>query len=207
MSQTAEPATLADLPALVDIFYSGFNDDFFADIFPPTPEGREYIRQAYEGFIKSEPGQQQSKVFVIRGSDVGIPISSIIFWIVRPEDGGAWSWRKRWPTTRVGMDDAKLEEFFEGMANQHHEVMKEQEHIYLEIIATMDGHRKKGHGTTLLQLGSKLADDMNYILYLDSERDAKSLYESVGYVVQGDVEQTSPLVAMVRKKKGDRESS
>ena len=66
MAQAFEPATLQDLPDIVDVFFSAFNGEDMANIFPPTPEGREFMRQLYEKCIKSEPGNQSTKVFVVR---------------------------------------------------------------------------------------------------------------------------------------------
>ena len=65
MAPTAEPATLEDVPALAEIFFSGFNDDFFQPIFPQTPQGRAFVEESYSSFIRSE-GPQKSQVFVSR---------------------------------------------------------------------------------------------------------------------------------------------
>ena len=56
----------------------------------------------------------------------------------------------------------------------------------------------------LLNLGNKMADDMNYALYLDSEKNAKDLYLRVGYEEIPDVAQKSPLSPLLRKKKSER---
>ncbi len=66
MAEAFEPATLQDLPDIVDVFFSAFNGEAMANIFPPTPAGREFMRQLYEKCIKSEPGNQTTKVFVVR---------------------------------------------------------------------------------------------------------------------------------------------
>jgi len=73
----------------------------------------------------------------------------------------------------------------------------------LEVVCTLENQRGRGYGTALLEKGNRMADDMDYILYLDSERDARSLYEKVGYMLN-EVEQTSPLVSMMRQKKSKR---
>lgn len=66
MAKQAEAATLDDLPSLVEVAFSAFNSPYSLSIFPDSPGGREYMRQYYEMSIKSEPGRQQSKVFVVR---------------------------------------------------------------------------------------------------------------------------------------------
>jgi len=65
MAAKGELATLADLPRIVDIFYSAFHDEFYKPIFPPTPEGREFMQQAYQSFIESD----KARVFVVRDDD------------------------------------------------------------------------------------------------------------------------------------------
>ena len=74
----------------------------------------------------------------------------------------------------------------------------------VEVIVTADIERHKGYGSKLMQLGNDVADEMDYICYLDSEKDAKGVYEKCGYVANTDVDQTSPLAAMVRPKKSQR---
>lgn len=120
------------------------------------------------------------------------------------------------------MSHEKLAEFFGPMEEQHHMAMGTKEHICkfdlmslrlrnsskipvdLEVIATHESARKRGYGTMLLELGNKMADDMDYALYLDAEKDAKDLYLKVGYKEIADVAQKSPLSPLLRKKKSER---
>lgn len=69
MSLTVEPATLNDVPALAKIFFSGFNDELFRSLFPPTPPGQEYIEEGYASWITGKEGMQKAKVFVVRGEN------------------------------------------------------------------------------------------------------------------------------------------
>lgn len=59
-------------------------------------------------------------------------------------------------------------------------------------------HQRRGHALALLQHASRVADDLGYRVYLDSEKGVKPLYERLGYAVVDNVEQTSPLIPMVR---------
>ena len=76
--------------------------------------------------------------------------------------------------------------------------------IDLEIIATEESSRKKGYGTMLLEMGSRMADDIDYALYLDSEKDATALYLKAGYELMPEVAQKSPLAPLLRKRKSER---
>lgn len=59
----------------------------------------------------------------------GVVKSVLLLWIVRPGDGGAWSWARRYPPVVEGMSEALIKEFFRGMDEQHHKVMGSKEHI------------------------------------------------------------------------------
>ena len=74
----------------------------------------------------------------------------------------------------------------------------------LEVIATQESSRKKGYGTMLLEMGNKMADDIDYAIYLDSEKDATALYLKAGYDLMPEVAQKSPLAPLLRKKKSER---
>ncbi len=60
---------------------------------------------------------------------LGHVVSSALFWVVKPDDGGVWSWKKRWPAVEKGVDEGLLDEFFASMAGQHGHIMGEKEHI------------------------------------------------------------------------------
>jgi GNAT superfamily N-acetyltransferase len=124
------------------------------------------------------------------------------------------------------MSDELLEEFFSGMATQHEIAMGEKEHICkfqspksglwsevnirpatdLEVVATYETVRRRGYGTILLELGNKLADEMDYPLYLDSEKDAKGLYLKVGYHELTDIAKSSPLAPLMRPRRSERDA-
>jgi len=74
----------------------------------------------------------------------------------------------------------------------------------VEVVVTWSTERRKGYGSMAVQVGNDVADEMDYICYLDAEKDAKRVYEKCGYVVNTGVDKTSPLVAMVRPKKSQR---
>ena len=69
MSKITEPATVDDLQDLIDIHYSAFAGTRMEKVFPPTPDGREFLRQYFEKCVKSEPGGQKSIFFVARNEE------------------------------------------------------------------------------------------------------------------------------------------
>lgn len=70
---------------------------------------------------------------------------------------------------------------------------------------TQQESQKRGYGTTLLKHANQVADEMDYPLYLDAEKDAKGLYVKVGYEEVPGVAQGSPLAPLLRKRKSERE--
>lgn len=156
----------------------------------------------------------------------GEPAASALIWIIRPEDNGTWSWRKRWPAVNAAQKDELVDQFFTEMATQHEHIMGRDAHIctsiptrnhltlasYLhfdtmlirqdfELIVTDPAYQRRGFALALLQRASQIADEMGYRMYLDAEKDVVPLYKSVGYVANEDVEHTSFMVPMVRPAK------
>ncbi|KAK1596517.1 acyl-CoA N-acyltransferase [Colletotrichum navitas] len=196
-----EYATLEDAPAVADIFLKSFNSDFFQTLFPQNEYGRDYMTKASEQFMLSKQnGSQEGQVFVVR-NEQGMPVAASVIWIIRPEDEGTWSWRKRWPTANAGQRDDLLDEFFTGMATQHHRIMGKEPHIYFELIMTDPAYRRRGYGLALLQKASEIADQKGYPIYLDAEEYIVQLYNLAGYAIKTDLGQTSALVPMVRPAK------
>ncbi|KAF9874388.1 GNAT family [Colletotrichum karsti] len=196
-----EVARLQDAPALAEVFFKGFNDEFFHTLFPRNEFGRDYMIKAYEGFMLSKQNNsQEGQVFVVRNEKGGVAASALI-WIIRPEDNGTWSWRKRWPAANAGQKDELLDQFFTDMATQHESIMGKDPHIYFELIVTDPAYQRRGYALALLHHASRIADDLGYRMYLDSEKDVRPLYKRVGYAVIDGVEQTSPMVPMVRPAK------
>ncbi|KAK2001335.1 hypothetical protein LX36DRAFT_653398 [Colletotrichum falcatum] len=196
-----ERARLEDAPAVADIFLKSFNSDFFQTLFPQNEYGRDYMTKASEQFMLSKQnGSQEGQVFVVR-NEHGMPVAASVIWIIRPEDDGTWSWRKRWPAANAGQSDDLLDDFFVGMATQHHHIMGKEPHIYFELIMTDPAYRRRGYGLALLQKASEIADRKGYPMYLDAEEYIIQLYSMAGYVVKTDLGQTSTMVPMVRPAK------
>ncbi|GJC91098.1 hypothetical protein ColLi_13936 [Colletotrichum liriopes] len=193
-----EQARLEDAPAVADVFLKAFNSDFFQTLFPQNEHGRNYMTKACEQFMLSKQnGSQEGQVFVVR-NEQGLPVAASLIWIIRPEDNGTWSWRKRWPAANAGQKDDLLDEFFTDMATQHHRIMGKEPHIYFELIMTDPAYRRRGYGLALLQKASSIADEMGYAMYLDAEEYVVQLYNLAGYVAKTDLGQTSTMVPMVR---------
>ncbi len=73
----------------------------------------------------------------------------------------------------------------------------------LESLATHESARRRGYGALLVSEGTKLADDMDYPMYLDASKVGKFLYIRAGFQ-EVDVVQSSPSVPLVRPRKSER---
>ncbi|KAL0940220.1 GNAT family [Colletotrichum truncatum] len=196
-----EKAQLHDAAALTEVFLKGFNDEYFQTLFPQNEFGREYMIRAYEGFMLSkEHKSQEGQVFVVK-NEKGEVVAGALVWIIRPEDNGTWSWRKRWPAANEGQKDELLDQFFTDMATQHESIMGKDAHIYFEVIMTDPAYQRRGYALALLQRAAQIADDLGYRSYLDSDPDVTPLYQRAGYAVADGANQTSFMVPMVRPAK------
>ncbi|CAM1510514.1 Fc.00g008490.m01.CDS01 [Cosmosporella sp. VM-42] len=198
-------ATLADVDGIATVHLNSFDDAYFQSLFPPNGPGRKYHVKTFEDFLRwRERGLQEAQVWVIRDDQEVVQSLAVIF-VVRPEDGGAWDWTRRYPPVVEGMNEDLVKEFFRGMDEQHHKAMGSKEHIYLELIMTHSSARKRGHASALLEHINGIADELDYPLYLDSEASAMRLYERKGYRPVEDVEKTSALMTpMMRPRKSER---
>ncbi|KAL2883314.1 hypothetical protein SGCOL_000993 [Colletotrichum sp. CLE4] len=199
---SVEPARLEDAPAIAEIFLKSFNSDFFQTMFPQNEYGRAYMTNAYRHFMFSkEHGSQEGQVAVVR-NEKGEPVATTLIWIIRPEDNGTWSWRKRWPPANAGQKDELLDEFFSDMASQHERVMGNSPHVYFELIFTDPAYLRRGYAQALLQRGTEIADQLGYPMYLDAEEYIVHLYSQAGFSIMTDVGQSSQMIPMMRPAKG-----
>ncbi|KAK1625798.1 hypothetical protein BDP81DRAFT_397572 [Colletotrichum phormii] len=175
---SVEPAKLEDALAIAEIFLKSFNSDFFQTMFPQNEYGRAYMTDACRQFMVSKE----------HGSQEGEPVATTLIWIIRPEDNGTWSWRKRWPPANAGQKDELLDEFFSDMASQHERVMGNNSHVC--------------YAQALLQRGTEIADQLGYPMYLDAEEYIVHLYSQAGFSIMTDVGQSSQMIPMMRPAKG-----
>jgi hypothetical protein len=59
----------------------------------------------------------------------GKVISAAIYYIILPDDGGLWPWRKRVPSLQPGMTESKMDEFFNPMIEQQWDLMKDEPRV------------------------------------------------------------------------------
>ncbi len=68
---------------------------------------------------------------------------------------------------------------------------------------THESAKRRGYGTMLLDAGNKMADDMDYPIYLDASKEGMPIYLKAGYQ-ELDIVKTSPSTPMMRPRKSER---
>ncbi|VUC23464.1 unnamed protein product [Clonostachys rosea] len=185
-----ETATLDNVPGITDTFLACFNDEYFAELFPPTEVGVKYLHDAWSAFVKDE----SAGVFIIK--DEQDKVASAILFFEQPGGKPPRSWTARWPGARDGMNGPMMEEFFLGMDGQHHQVMGEKRHTYVKVVFTLPSYQRQGYATKLINHVADLVE-ATQPLYLDSRPNAVKLYEQLGFVRQ-DCEIRGEMVPMVK---------
>jgi hypothetical protein len=137
-----QPATEGDVPHIVNLFRTCFNDDYFHSVFPPTTAGDAYLTDTFTSFIDtSQPGQ----IHVLKdesGSSCTLPIffqqvdrikqglKAMLLWFEENGPDKTQGWLGRgWPAPYPGMSMEKLQEFLGSMDAQHGAVMGGKKHI------------------------------------------------------------------------------
>ncbi|KAH8678296.1 hypothetical protein BX600DRAFT_545903 [Xylariales sp. PMI_506] len=207
MEYSVSPARLEDLPGLVDLFFEAYDSPEVHRIFPKNEGGRAYVCALYEASIRGPTaGQvwQDRKAMLIRDGD-GRVLSSVIFFFVRAEDSGFWPWRKRYPvpTLEMGIDEALLDELFSMAEVKSAEHLGQLPHIYVGFGCTLIDQQRKGHMGKLLEAGHKMADELDWPMFLTSSEVGKPVYLKKGYeLLEPDSGVSCP---MMRKKKSERD--
>ncbi|PQE25454.1 Acyl- N-acyltransferase protein [Rutstroemia sp. NJR-2017a BBW] len=200
---TVRPATVDDVPAMVDVWYHAFNSPKTFLQFPNTPAGGAWIAEGLSRGIREKP--YPTHVVVVKDDPAAKTKTVVALARYVIHEGGSHipGWRERWVEKLVpGMNEDWLgPQFFEPMEHQHTVAMENRPHIFLEMLATHEDHRGLSLGSKLLDWGNEEADRRGWECYLDATLKAVSLYERHGYVAQPFQAKGTPSIPMVRPAK------
>ncbi|CAH0052073.1 unnamed protein product [Clonostachys solani] len=185
-----EAATLENVSTITDTFLACFNDEYFAELFPPTEVGVKYLHDAWTAFINDE----SVGVFMIKDEQGNA--ASVMLFFEQPGGKPPTSWTARWPGPREGMNGPMMEEFFRDMDGQHHILMGDKQHTYVELVLTLPSHQRRGYATKLINHVVELVGETQP-LYLDSRPYTVKIYEQLGFVRQ-DCQMGGEMVPMVK---------
>ncbi|KAI0839911.1 acyl-CoA N-acyltransferase [Hypoxylon sp. FL0890] len=195
-----EQATESDIPDLIALWWDAFGGDFIRRIYPQSPDGRRWLERAFAKNFGPTPGPgvPETKCLIVRSPENNLPAAIAVYRIVPAGcDPAQCSWRARWPRFDDLPDvrEDVVASFFDPMDKTHTYLLGNRGHVYLEVLGTMEAHRKRGYATALIKWGTDLADDLGVECYLDASPDGKPLYEANGYVEQD-------VSAVVNRKEG-----
>ena len=130
MALEIQTATSADAPALAEVFFAAFSDDFNRTMFPPTPDVRAWIA---ETLLTSD--EASGRDIILKATDPADSDAVVAFakW-VRPSssDAHADPDRHEGPKWPAGSDAALCDLFF-GTMDEHHEVLMEERPHYCKF--------------------------------------------------------------------------
>ncbi|KAH8681680.1 hypothetical protein BX600DRAFT_447124 [Xylariales sp. PMI_506] len=206
-------ATAEDVPGMAELWLQALKErPEFGDVFSREEDARSWIRSIYEVSIDPpilphhyEPWQER-KVLVIRDNDGSI-LSTVVYFIVQPEDKGLLAWNKRLPPPRpeMGINETGIAHIYSAAEMKSAKYMGTESHIYVDLAITHPDHQRKGYMGKLLDVGSQLADDLDYPLFLVSSKAGKPGYLKKGYELL-DLDDTANPYPMLKKKKSDRQT-
>ncbi|KAF1991131.1 acyl-CoA N-acyltransferase [Aulographum hederae CBS 113979] len=198
------PATPSDVPALMDIYFSAFQNLMAVTAFPDIPSVRTWWTKMIDEEILDPTALFLKVVDGEDGAEDGL--SEIVAW-------GKWNKPVQgkeedeplppWPE---GGDEDVANRFFEQAGKKHKQVMGQRPHWYLELLATSPEHQGKGAGSMLLKHAANLADESGHETYLESSPEGVSIYHRNGFEDRERIEidikgQMYHNICMVRKPK------
>lgn len=177
---TVRPATLADVPDMLEVFLSAFADSTMNNrCFPPSDPATN------AGTIESISNGISECVIAQSSSSATAP-PRILGW-------ARWSRRqaphdlspKNTADTVPPSGDAELAARFFG-ANREQTVRNAagRSYWFLSILVVHKDAQRKGVGAQLMRYGTERADQDGWISLLNGSWQARKLYESFGYEVQ-----------------------
>ncbi|KAF4611349.1 hypothetical protein G7Y89_g15664 [Cudoniella acicularis] len=183
MTFTLSPATPADIPGILDVYFAAYGDSETLQTLKHTPGVREYFIECYTRSIE----ERQDVVMVMTEETEPGKRKVGAFAKVSLEKGGQppTDWRARW---RAGLPESLpaefLEEFWAAISRQRVVVMGERKHRFLEVMATHPECQRKGLASALLKWACERADREGVEFYLDASTKGRPLYEKFGFVAE-----------------------
>ncbi|KAJ5781199.1 Acyl-CoA N-acyltransferase [Penicillium paradoxum] len=182
MSLDVHPASPSDASELTQLFYATFVGPVNETMFPRTPDVTEWWEYHFHRDITRSLAGEIPEIFfkVTEGSKDG-KIVAFAKW-KRPVSADRDQHEKKEPMVWPVSSDKKLcDHFVYGMEEQHHELMGERPHYYLDMLGVHPAYNGKGLGTRLLKWGIERADAQGVETYLSASPAGKPLYEKYGF--------------------------
>ncbi|KGO76730.1 Acyl-CoA N-acyltransferase [Penicillium italicum] len=191
-----EPATVQDLPAITELWFTVFNDPGMRQLFPDTPGVRDWFTAANRTDMLTKPYQKYLKVIDPNTKDAQGQARIVAYakWdLAMPDERGA-----RFPPWHGDMPGQGCDAFFEGLEKERKRVMGDRKHYYLDMLGTHPDYRCRGAGSMLVRWGCEIADREGVGAYIDASKAGVPLYAKHGFVDRSDPAKPSEIAPMAR---------
>lgn len=177
MSLKLRPATLSDVMALAEVYFSAFSKDPISIlVFPRGPSSLKF----WTDMLTEELTDPTTHYLCIYDSSLpSAPIISFGKWNSPAAPLQEMSSLPTWP------DDSDTElanHFFGTLFKKHVEIMGDRKHWYLETLATRKEHQGRGAARMLIRWGLEKADEDMMEAFLEGSPEGKPIYEKYGFV-------------------------
>lgn len=185
------PATVDDIPSLIDVWYKAFSPDKdLLRLFPDTPEMRKWMADYHALDFATKPYQYYLKVVDPEATDDKGRVQVLAYakWDTAMRNvRGA-----RFPPWAAETPSEECTAVFDMLDANRDRVMGEAKHYYLDLLCTDPDFQKRGAGSMLVKWGCDLADKDGVSAYVDASKSGAPLYEKFGFVDrslpgQGDI--------------------
>ncbi|OQD66665.1 hypothetical protein PENPOL_c004G04721 [Penicillium polonicum] len=191
-----EPATIEDLPAITELWFTVFNDPGMRHLIPDTPGARDWFTAANRTDMLTKPYQKYIKVIDPDTKDAQGQTRIVAYakWdLAMPDERGA-----RFPPWHGDMPGQDCDAFFGGLEKNRRRVMDDKKHYYLDMLGTHPDYRCRGAASMLVRWGCELADREGVAAYIDASKAGVPLYAKHGFVDHSDPAVPSEVAPMAR---------
>ncbi|KAM0249722.1 hypothetical protein ACHAQJ_008924 [Trichoderma viride] len=195
-----EPATVADIPELIELINEGLNPEGEYNIYPHNAHGAKYATDVFEALLKAD--NSRVKLLVVRDAE-GYPVSTGTVYNIAAGDIFTSAWNDWGIPLQRGMNQEVLDKLFGAWTKRHNKLMSPQPRVLVETLVTQEAWQKRGCATAILVEAAKIADGTDVPLFLNGT--VPEFYERRGYNEppnNSGVEASA--VPMLRKKKSER---
>ncbi|KAJ5208052.1 hypothetical protein N7449_002431 [Penicillium cf. viridicatum] len=191
-----ELATIEDLPAITELWFTVFNDPGMRHLIPDTPGARDWFTAANRTDMLTKPYQKYLKVIDpdVKDAQGQARIVAYAKWdLAMSDERGA-----RFPPWHGDMRGQDCDAFFGGMEKNRRRVMGDKKHYYLDMLGTHPDYRCRGAGSMLVRWGCEIADREGVGAYIDASKAGAPLYAKHGFVDHSDPALQSEAAPMAR---------
>ncbi|KAI0835250.1 acyl-CoA N-acyltransferase [Hypoxylon sp. FL0890] len=179
MSIQLRKATLADIPAIIDVYFDAFHDHpFTRRVFSLRSESVEkYWAESLAANIRDP----HAHYVVITDSASTDPERILAFGKWREQVTSTSPPRPPQPSWPEGADLSFVEELLGTINRKHQEIMKDRPHWYLEMLGVRKEFQRKGAGKLLVEWGTAKADESGVEAFLAASPAGAPLYAKHGF--------------------------